>query len=102
MAGVSFFGMLWAMSGETPLSILRRLIDPGQGDLSPAAAEAVLQFNFTDADQARLAELAAKSNGGTLSDPDAAEYDAYIAAADLLSLWKSKARLSLKHHNSAA
>lgn len=93
---------MFAMLGETPLSILRRLIDPGQGDLSPAAAEAVLHFAFTDADQARMSELASKSNLGTLGESESAEYDAYIAAADLLSLWKSKARLSLKHHPSAA
>jgi hypothetical protein len=90
------------MHGETPLSILRRLIDPGQGDLSPAAAAAVLQFSFTEADQTRLGELAALSSAGRLSAEDAAEYDAYIAADDFLSLWKSKARLSLKRHNSAA
>ena len=90
------------MLGETPLSILRRLIDPAHGNLSPAAAEAVLQIRFTETDQARLTELADKSNQGMLSSREADEYDAYLAAADLLSLWKSKARLSLKQHPSAA
>lgn len=90
------------MPGETPISILRRLIDPGQGDLSPAAAEAVLQIRFTDADQARVRELSDKCNQGTLTPQEAEEYDAYLAAADFLSLWKSKARLSLTRHPSAA
>lgn len=49
-----------------------------------------------------MSELAAKSNSGILTPPEADEYDAYIAAADWLSLWKSKARLALKHHSSAA
>ena len=90
------------MPGETILSILRRLIDLNQGNLTPAAAEAVLQFRFADSDQARIAELGDKSNQGTLTRAETDEYDAYIAAADLLSLWKSKARLSLKQHPSAA
>jgi hypothetical protein len=90
------------MSGDTAISILRRLIDSESGELPAAAAEAVLHIRFTDADQARLQELASKSNDGTLSQQDAEEYDGYIAAADLLSLWKSKARLSLKQHPSAA
>ena len=30
------------------------------------------------------------------------EYDEYIGVADLLSLWKSKARLALQHQSSAA
>ena len=90
------------MPGETTLSILRRLIDLNQGNLPPGAAEAVLQFRFSDSDQARLSELASKSNQGTLTSTEADEYDAYFATADLLSLWKSKARLSLKQHPSAA
>jgi hypothetical protein len=90
------------MAGETTLSILRRLIDAGQGHLSAGAAEAVLQIRFADSDQTRMAELASKSNRGELSAEEAEEYDGYIGAADLLSLWKSKARLSLKQHPSAA
>jgi hypothetical protein len=90
------------MLGETTISILRRLIESGQESLSPGAAEAVLQIRFTDSDQSRMSELASKSNLGTLSNQEAEEYDAYLAAADLLSLWKSKARLSLKQHPSAA
>jgi hypothetical protein len=90
------------MLGDTTISILRRLID-SQGDtLSVAIAEAVLQIRFSDQDQNRLAELASKSTLGQLSPEEAQEYDGYIAAADLLSLWKSKARLSLKHQTSAA
>jgi hypothetical protein len=90
------------MPGETVISILRRLIDSEQGDLSPAAAEAILRFRFADSDQARIGELAIKSNLGSLTPAETEEYDGYIAAADLLSLWKSKARASLKQHPSAA
>jgi hypothetical protein len=90
------------MAGETIVSILRRLIDIGQDNLPPAAAEAVLRFRFADSDQARMSELASKCGQNVLSPAEAEEYDNYIAAADLLSLWKSKARLSLKKHTTAA
>ncbi|HEY2585306.1 MAG TPA: hypothetical protein VGI81_06035 [Tepidisphaeraceae bacterium] len=91
------------MSGEFALSILRRLVESQPGDtLSPAAAEAVLHLQLAESDQARMSELAAKSDEGTLTPAEADEYDAYIAAADWLSLWKSKARLAIKHHTTAA
>jgi hypothetical protein len=90
------------MSGDSAVSILRRLIDPSRADFNPAAAEAVLQIEFGAEDQARVAELAVKCTSGTLSGDEAAEYDNYVAAADFLALLKSRARLSLKHHSSAA
>ena len=90
------------MRGDSMISILSRLIDPTRGDFSRAAAEAVLAINFPDADLKRVSELSDKSNAGTLTADEAAEYDSYIAAGDFLSLLKSKARLSLKEHSSAA
>lgn len=90
------------MSGDTVISILRRLIDADKTELPVAVAEALLNIHFTEADEARLSELASRSTTGMLTTEEAQEYDGYIAAADLLSLWKSKARLSLKRQPSAA
>lgn len=90
------------MSGDTIITILRRLIEPAHGNLSPVMAEAVLAIAFSEADQLRMSELAQLSNSRGLTSEEAAEYDNYIAAADLLSLWKSQARLTLKHRTSAA
>lgn len=84
------------MTGETALSIFRRLIETDPGHLSRGAAEAILGLHFPQADQMRVEELAVKCNHGTLTTAEAEEYDGYIAAADVLSLWKSKARQSLK------
>ncbi len=89
------------MNGESGLSIFRRLIDSAPGNLSPGAAEAILRLHFPDPDQARVDELASKCSHGALSSVEAEEYDGYIAAADILSLWQSKARLSLKQHSTA-
>ncbi|HET6251876.1 MAG TPA: hypothetical protein VFE47_29595 [Tepidisphaeraceae bacterium] len=90
------------MAGDTIVSILQRLIDAGDGAVSPAAAKAILEMRFCDADQLRVRELASHSNAGTLTPEEAAEYDSYLAADDLLSLWHSKARIFLKNHPSAA
>jgi hypothetical protein len=90
------------MSGDSIISILRRLIDPDRGDLKPGAAELVLQFKFEEGDQKRIDELATKCTSGELTPQEATEYDNYLAAADLLAVWKAKARLSLQHHSSAA
>lgn len=54
------------MSGEMALSILQRLVESQRGELSPPAAEAVLQLQLADFDQARMNELASKSNDGFL------------------------------------
>lgn len=80
------------MCGDTIISILRRFIDTEMGELSPAMAEAALSIRFPESDQARMSELAAIGNSRELTGDEAAEYDSYIAAADLLSLWKSQAR----------
>lgn len=91
------------MPGDTSiLLVLRRLIDFSQGNLPPSVAEAVLQLHFSASDEARLTDLADKSTAGTLSAEEAIEYDALIDAADLVSFWKSKARLCLKQTPSAA
>jgi hypothetical protein len=81
------------MQGENTIAILRRLIDSGNGSINPASARAILDFHLSDADQSCMDELAAKSTRGSLTPSEELdEYDAYIAAADLLSLWKSQAR----------
>ncbi len=90
------------MAGDNVILILRRLIESGQADVSPAAAEAILKIQFSELDQSRIAELAAKSEQGALAAGEGEEYDGYIAVADLLSLWKSKARQALRKHPSAA
>jgi uncharacterized secreted protein with C-terminal beta-propeller domain len=90
------------MRDDIALSILRRLIDSGQGGLSKAAAEAVLHLQLAQVDQDRMSELAGKSNQGRLTAEEGDEYDGYLAVADLLSLWKSKARFAITHRSSAA
>jgi hypothetical protein len=89
------------MQGDTLIAILSRLVASSADSLSPAAAQAVLQLRFSASDQQRVSELAAKSNEGELTPEEATEYDEYINAGDLLTLWKANARLALKQNPSA-
>jgi len=85
------------MQGENTIAILQRLIDSGNGSINPATARAIFDFRLSDADKFRMDGLAAENTQGSLTPSELDEYDAYIAAADLLSLWKSQARRALRH-----
>jgi hypothetical protein len=82
--------------------IFSRLIDPDNPSLTPEAARALLQLNFTAADHARMQELAGKSNEGELTVDERRELESYVFVGDVLGILKAKARRSLRKHNSAA
>ena len=90
------------MVGEMEADILGRVIDPLSPTLTPAAAEGILSLVYSEADHARMAELAAKSNQGTLTPVERRELQGYVFVGDLLSMLKSKARISLRKHSPAA
>jgi hypothetical protein len=58
-------------------------------------ARKILKLDYSEANHARMAELARKSNEGLLSDDERKELESYVVAGDLLSLLQSKARVSL-------
>ena len=82
--------------------ILERVIAPGRPTLAPELARYVLTLAFPPADQGRYAELAERAQQGTLSAADQVELDEYLNVNDFLMVVQSKARTSLKNHNSAA
>lgn len=90
------------MLGETEAEIFGRLIDASNPTLTPAAAEGILTLGYSDADHARMTDLAARSNQGTLTPAERRELEGYVLVGDLLSLLKAKARLSLTKHSTAA
>jgi len=83
------------MTTLTEADIFSRIIDSSNPSMSPAAAKAIIALGYTEADHARMAELAAKSNEGSLGEDERRELEIYVSAGDLLSLMKSKARASL-------
>jgi hypothetical protein len=80
---------------NTEAAILARLIQIGQDELPPGAAEYLLSIRFSDRDTARMNELSELAREGTLSGPDQAELDSYIHVANLLAVMQAKGRSAL-------
>lgn len=55
-------------------------------------ANAVLAFSASDQVKSRSAELAEKSNFGTITDVERTEYERYIDLAEMLAIMKSRAK----------
>ena len=90
------------MAVVTEVDVFNRVIDASNPTLTPEAAAGILQLGYSEADHVRMGELADKSNQGTLTPDERRELQSYVFVGDLLSLLKSKARLSLRKHSPAA
>jgi hypothetical protein len=97
-----FWYIRLTMPTVTEADVFNRLIDASNPTLTPEAAAGILQLGYSDADHRRMAELAIKSTEGTLSAEEHRELESYVFVGDVLSLLKSKARLSLGKHSPAA
>ena len=76
---------------------MERVFDlPGRA-MSAALAERILEMDFPEADAARVEELNEKANEGLLSADEELELEAYIDIGNLLAVWQSKARQSLRN-----
>ena len=71
---------------------LARLLNPLAECFSSEVAKKVAALEADDDVQARIDELAEKSNEGTLTDKEDAEYMAYIRAMDVVAVLQKKAR----------
>ena len=67
-----------------------------QGELSPAAARALLKFGFAEPDHARMDDLSAKARAGALTPREQAELDAFERLGCVLDMIHSQARQALK------
>jgi hypothetical protein len=81
---------------KTRAAMLGRAINPDDPSLSPEAARSFLKITFPKNDRERVADLLARNQGGGLDPEERAELDEYLHADAILSVLKSKARLSLK------
>lgn len=80
------------------ITIFGRLIESGEGGLSPQAARYILSIGFGPEERERMHLLAQKAQEGTLTAAEKIEIDGYERVGTLLSIWKSKARKALKQH----
>ena len=76
-------------------AIWARLIESQPKELTPETARYLLALQFNENDQARMQELADRSQAGTLSEDDVREFDSYLHIGNLLAVMQSKARLVL-------
>ena len=83
-------------AGTSEVAIFGRVLEPEKATLDIAAAKAIINLDFKQADKDRMRELLAKAKKGTLLAAEQVEIDNYERVGHMLSLMKSKARRSLK------
>ena len=83
-------------------AIFERIIEPQRGNFSPEHARYILSLDFPSDQHARYSELSAKAQAGTLTEQEQSDLDDFLNANALLMILQSKARVSLKKHNTAA
>lgn len=79
---------------------LDQYLDPVTEAFSPAVAQSLLNLRPGAEVVARVEELAAKSNEGTLTDGEREEYRTLADAGTLVALLKAKARRYLAQQSS--
>jgi len=67
-----------------------------KGELSLAAARALLRFGFSEHDHARMEELSAKARAGSLTPAEQVDLDTFERLGCLLDIIHSQARQALK------
>jgi len=75
--------------------VLDRILDTLSRALSPEVAREILALRADDATLMYVDELADRANEGTLSPDDLADYESFVAAANLVAILQAKARTVL-------
>jgi hypothetical protein len=78
-----------------------RVLDPLAACLNTEAARSILDLRIDPETQARVEVLAERANKGELTPEERDEYLSYIEAADLLAIFKLKAKRQLEAHGSS-
>jgi hypothetical protein len=73
-----------------------RILEPLASSLNEEAARRILDLRIDPEIQARVAALAERANEGELTAEERDEYLSYVEAADLLAIFKLKARRHLE------
>lgn len=85
------------MESSTPAAhFLNRVLDPLAASLNSEAARSILDLRIDPEIQARVAVLAERANEGELTPEERDEYLSYIEAADMLAIFKLKAKKHLE------
>ena len=84
-----------SLTANSEAAIWARLIESQDRELSSGVAEFLLSIDFAEGDRQRMLELAERSEAGTLTAEEQAEFDGYLHIGNLLAVMQSKARLAL-------
>jgi hypothetical protein len=76
-------------------AILEQLADIDVRSLSPETARKLLELRFDATHHARVNDLSAKAQEGTITPAEGEELDEYLRVADLLAILQSRARQAL-------
>jgi hypothetical protein len=90
------------MTAVSEAAILSRVIEPDRSELPGQVAQMVLRWKFPEEDRRRMHELLEKAKAGKLTRREKDEAEKYERVGHLLSIIKSKARISLKSRNNVS
>ena len=88
-------------NGRGNLAVLDEMLEPVSRCFNLDVARALVSLRVDRRTQARVDELAGKSNEGQLTSEEQAEYQAYVQASTLIGILQSKARRLLAESQSA-
>jgi hypothetical protein len=80
-------------------SYLDLYLDPLTEAFTPEVAQRIVNLRASQKVQARAAELAEKSNLGTLSAEEETEYKDFVDAVDIIGILQAKARKYLSQQS---
>ena len=81
---------------STAHTVLDELLEPIGDCLTPEVAKRLTKLRAPKSVQARMEELARKSEEGTLSEDERDEHDAFVSAGNFIAILQSKARRLIK------
>jgi hypothetical protein len=81
----------------TEADILERIVVPGEGDMNPDAARAILAFKFDSGTTKQIRALLRKNNRGTITAPERLTLERFLRVGKFIDILQAKARLSLRH-----
>jgi len=77
------------------VAILGRVLANGKGRLSTTTARHLLKVRFSDADIARMNDLAERNQQGLLTPAERADLDSYVRVGHVIAILQSEARQAL-------
>jgi hypothetical protein len=83
------------LSPNREAHIWARLMQAQRDDPSQEVARYLLSIGFGDRDRDRMQQLADRSESGTMTDEERAEFDSYLHVGNLLAVIQSRARVAL-------